>query len=273
MSRILGTVVGLLCLLTMVAWGCSGSSDEPSADRSAAAQPAAAVALPAGAASLEVSSPVFSEIRPRKRIPYENTCYGVNGSPPLNWSGVPDSAKSLALIAEDIDHQAGPWALWVLYNVPPTVAELAEGVSTSTEVLPDGTTQGTNDERRLGYTGPCPPPVVKAYAAYENAGVPTPPHSYVFTVYALDSVLDLSPAATKAELVSAMEGHILAQEGGGRQVHSGCRAEGLRSRELGGRRGQALWKLHRPPCRGTRAGSPRSSTPGSGCEWRRASRA
>ena len=200
--------IGLpILLVALLAWGCSSSGDESAAD-----QPAAALVQPGAVTALEVSSPVFSEIRPRKRIPHESTCYGVNASPPLEWSGVPEGAESLALIAEDIDHQAGPWALWVMYNTPPTVTELPVGISTSTDVLPDGTTQGNNDERRLGYTGPCPPPVVKAYAAYiYAASAPTPPHQYVFTVYALNTTLDLSPAATKAELVIAMEGHILAQ--------------------------------------------------------------
>jgi Raf kinase inhibitor-like YbhB/YbcL family protein len=58
-------------------------------------------------------------------------------------------------------------------------------------------TEGINDFKRTGYGGPCPPP--------------GSPHRYFFKLYALDAKLDLSPKATKKEVVKAMEGHILAQ--------------------------------------------------------------
>jgi hypothetical protein len=92
--RVLVSLSGLL--LALVAWGCSSAGD---ADKPAAA------AVPVAAASLEVSSPVFSNTRPRKRIPKESTCYGVNSSPPLDWSEVPVGAKSLALIVEEPDER------------------------------------------------------------------------------------------------------------------------------------------------------------------------
>ena len=91
------TVIGVCSLLlAIVAWGCSSSDD------SETNQPAA---QPDAVSSLEVSSPVFTEIRPRKRIPKESTCYGVNSSPPLDWSEVPVGAKSLALIVEEPDER------------------------------------------------------------------------------------------------------------------------------------------------------------------------
>jgi len=204
--------VGLTVLLVaLLAWGCSSSDDGSSADQPAAAQPAAAAVLPADAASLEVSSPVFSEIRPRKRIPHENTCYGANVSPPLQWSGVPEGAGSLALIMEDLDDQEDRGVHWVLYNIPPDVTELPEGISTSTEVLPDGMTQGTNDSMSLGYSGPCPTVVVMQYSEHFSKNTLAGPHTYAFTVYALDAMLELGPAATRAELMGAMQGHVLAK--------------------------------------------------------------
>ena len=65
------------------------------------------------------------------------------------------------------------------------------------ETLGDGTRQGRNDFRRVGYGGPCPPP--------------GKPHRYFFKVYALDAKLDLKPGETKEELERAMKGHLLEQ--------------------------------------------------------------
>ena len=207
--------VASVLLWVSVAWGCSGSGDESTPDQPAAAQPAA---TQVATSDLQVSSPNFTEVRPRKRIPEKNTCYGENWSPPLSWTGAPEGTQSLALIAEDLDHDTGIWVHWVLYNIPADVAELQEGIPTSTLVLPDGTTQGTNDNKATGYNGPCPPTEVKSYAAYLSgadrkggAMAPKLARRYVFTLYALDRVLDLGPAATKTELLSAIEGHVLAK--------------------------------------------------------------
>ena len=149
--RALLNTVGIFLLMALAAWGCSGSGDETASD-----QPAAAQLIPAS--DLKISSPNFTDIRPRTRIPAKHTCYGEDISPPLNWSGVPEGAKSLALIAENPDDASQIFAHWVLYNIPAEVTELAEGVPTTTEMLPDGSVQGINDFKRSGYGGPCPPP-------------------------------------------------------------------------------------------------------------------
>jgi Raf kinase inhibitor-like YbhB/YbcL family protein len=73
---------------------------------------------------------------------------------------------------------------------------IAEGRAKD-ETLGDGTRQGRNDFRRIGYGGPCPPPGES--------------HRYFFKVYALDAKLDLKPGATKEELERAMKRHALAQ--------------------------------------------------------------
>jgi hypothetical protein len=85
---------------------------------------------------------------------------------------------------------------WVLYGIAPDVTGLDAGIA-KTETLPGGIKQGMNDFRRVGYGGPCPP--------RGN------PHRYFFKLYALDSVLDLLPGATKESLEQAMRGHILAE--------------------------------------------------------------
>ncbi|HEX7025897.1 MAG TPA: YbhB/YbcL family Raf kinase inhibitor-like protein [Gammaproteobacteria bacterium] len=91
-------------------------------------------------------------------IPVRYTCQGDNISPPLSWSDTPEGTRSLALIVEDPDapDPAAPertWVHWVLYNIPPTVTELPEGVMK----LPEGTLEGINDWEQEGYGGPCPP--------------------------------------------------------------------------------------------------------------------
>ena len=195
--RTIAALCGLL--LGIVIWGCSGSDN--GGRQAAAEQPSAS--------SFQITSPNFTETRPRVRIPPRNTCYGDNLSPPLEWSGAPDGTNSFALIAEDIDHATGIWVHWVLFNIPGDVTELSEGIPTSTPELPDGTTQGTNDDKQPGYFGACPPRRVIPYSSVPVQGEPA--HRYYFRLYALDSEVGLEPGSTKAELVSAMEGHILAQ--------------------------------------------------------------
>lgn len=207
LRRLVSIVVASL-LVALLALACSSSDD---GEQSAAAQaPAAAQVL---ATDFQVSSPSFSEIRPRVRIPHKNTCYGENVSPPLIWSGAPQGTMSLALIGEDIDDESGSWVHWVLYNIPPGATELVEGIPTSTSVLPDDTKQGLNDYKGIGYRGPCPLQISINYYDEFGGKVKTSKgaHSYVFRLYALNATVDLAPGATMAELLSAMEGHILAQ--------------------------------------------------------------
>jgi len=144
--------------------------------------------------NIQITSSVFAEGQP---IPAKHTCDGKDVSPPLQWTNVPPTAKSLALICDDPDAPVGTWVHWVLYNLPPTTAGLSEGVPKSPE-LPNGAKQGMTDFRQIGYGGPCPPP--------------GKPHRYFFKLYALDAPLDSALRdATKKELLKAMEGHVLAE--------------------------------------------------------------
>jgi Raf kinase inhibitor-like YbhB/YbcL family protein len=132
-------------------------------------------------------------------IPSLYTCEGRDVSPPLSWSGVPDGAKSLALIVDDPDapDPKAPkmtYVHWVLYNIPPTTRELPEAVVARD--LPPGTGEGRNDWKRTGYGGPCPP---------------IGRHRYFHKLYALDRVLPDLGTPTKAELEAAMRGHVLEQ--------------------------------------------------------------
>lgn len=144
--------------------------------------------------TLAISSSAFP---PGGEIPRVYTCDGRDISPPLAWTGVPAGTKSLVLIVDDPDapDPRAPrmtWVHWVLYNLPPDTAGLAEGIA----ALPPGTREGTNDWKRTGYGGPCPP---------------VGRHRYFHRVYALDTVLPDLGAPTRAGLERAMEGHVLAQ--------------------------------------------------------------
>ncbi len=145
-----------------------------------------------GQKTMKLVSSAFSE---GGMIPSQYTCDGKDISPPLSWSEVPEGTKSFALICDDPDAPMGTWVHWVIYNIPDTTRQLPEAVPT-TERLQDGSFQGKNDFKRFGYGGPCPP-----------GGT----HRYFFKLYALDTMLDLKPGATKAQLLEAMKGHILAE--------------------------------------------------------------
>lgn len=142
--------------------------------------------------SIKLTSSAFKE---GENIPAQYTCDGKNISPPLQWSNIPDSTKSMALIAEDPDAPGGTWIHWVLYDIPQNVTQLPEHTETGNK-LKDGAINGTNSFRNLGYGGPCPP-----------SGT----HHYFFYIYALDTVLNLKPGATKPQLMKAMKGHIIAE--------------------------------------------------------------
>lgn len=143
-----------------------------------------------------ITSPAFEADGP---IPARHTCDDADVSPALEWSGVPDGTESLMLIVDDPDapDPAAPkmtWVHWVLYNLPPTSTGLAEGVASAD--LPAGTLEGTNDWKRTGYGGPCPP---------------IGRHRYFFKLYALDTVLGTLGDTTKDDVTAAADGHVLAR--------------------------------------------------------------
>lgn len=139
---------------------------------------------------------ISSAFKEGETIPQQYTCAGRDVSPPLHWSVPPAGTRSYVIIADDPDAPAGTWVHWVIYNVPLDLRGVSEGVPTDEQVL-DGALQGMNDFKRVGYGGPCPPPGM--------------PHRYLFKLYALDKVIDLKPRATKAQVLDACKGHILAE--------------------------------------------------------------
>jgi Raf kinase inhibitor-like YbhB/YbcL family protein len=132
-------------------------------------------------------------------IPTAYTADGRNVSPPLQWSDAPESAKSFAIIMNDPDAPTvQPFIHWVIFNIPASVKNLPEGIPNQGQPnQPAGAVQGNNSFGRMGYGGPAPPP--------------GPSHHYHFTIYALDSTLNLAPGCSADDLRNNMQGHILAQ--------------------------------------------------------------
>jgi len=139
-----------------------------------------------------LQSPAFQE---GGRIPTEYTSDGTDISPPLSWSGSPEGAKTFALIVDDPDAPSGAFTHWVIFNIPGTARQLRENLP-GLETLPDGSVQGTNDFGKIGYGGPSPP-----------SGST---HKYRFRIYAVDTQLKLPAGSSKQELLSAIDGHVLA---------------------------------------------------------------
>lgn len=133
-------------------------------------------------------------------IPRQYTEDGEDVSPPLTWSGLPEGTKELALIVDDPDApRAEPWVHWVLYKVPGDVGTLTEDLPRDPSLnLPPGAMQGKNSWGADGYRGPAPP---------RGHGT----HHYHFHLYALDAPLAAPQGVDKAELLRAMQGHILAE--------------------------------------------------------------
>ena len=138
------------------------------------------------------------------QIPAKHAQPGHDASPPLSWSGAPETTVSFVLIVHDLDAAIGngmdDTLHWLLWNIPGGARALPEQVPEGA-TLPDGA-------RQISATGP----------NYRGPAAPAsgPPHHYVFELYALDTMLDVpavgaSPAQSRAAVVAAMAGHVRAK--------------------------------------------------------------
>ena len=169
----------LVLLVGVGAVACSGNGDENEA--------------PPVEVEMELTSAAFQD---RGTMPSRHTCDGQDISPTLSWSGVPAGTQSFAVILDDPDVPAGAFTHWVIFNIPADMLELEEAIPDSPQ-LANGAQQGENGFGSVGYRGPCPPSGAS--------------HHYHFTIYALDITLELTASVTKAQLLNAMQGHVLAQ--------------------------------------------------------------
>ena len=121
-------------------------------------------------------------------------------NPALSWTQVPMGTQSFVLLLHDPEPVLNKGSKmdithWLVWNIPGTSTGLPEGVAAGD--LPDGTKQLSL--RSSGYMGPGAPP--------------GPYHHYTFELYALDTKLDITPAAapadTRVAVVNAMDGHVL----------------------------------------------------------------
>lgn|SRR3990167_971536 len=126
-------------------------------------------------------------------LPVLYTCDGKDISPQLEWINVPANTKTFALIFSDIDPPDGTFYHWVVFNIPVSTTSFDQGI----EKLPSGSVAGINDFKNLKYNGPCPP---KGSA-----------HTYVFTLYALDTKLTLKEGANAKSVLDAIQNHMLGQ--------------------------------------------------------------
>ena len=144
--------------------------------------------------TFSLSSPSFEH---EHEIPERFTCEGADVSPALSWSGLPPGTRSLALIVDDPDapDPAAPrrtWVHWVVHDIPASATELPENAGA--RGLPSGARVGKNDWSKARYGGPCPP---------------IGRHRYFFKLFALDRELGDLGQPTRAELETAMRGHVL----------------------------------------------------------------
>lgn len=145
--------------------------------------------------SLSIASSAFTDGAP---MPARYTGDGDDVSPPLNWNGAPTGTRAFALILDDPDapDPAKPkrtWVHWVVSNIPAETTSLPEAASGKR--MPSGAVEGKNDSNEVGYSGPYPP---------------IGRHRYIFRLFALDSLVRVPQGYTKAELLKAIEGHVLA---------------------------------------------------------------
>jgi Raf kinase inhibitor-like YbhB/YbcL family protein len=143
---------------------------------------------------MKITSPAFEE---SAGIPTIYTCEGQDISPELNWTDVPEKAKSLALIVDDPDAPSPDapkmvWIHWVLFNIPPDTKGLKEAIRDNE--LPKDTKIGINSWQKQSYGGPCPP---------------IGRHRYYHKLFALDTTLEDLDNLTADELLAVMKDHII----------------------------------------------------------------
>jgi Raf kinase inhibitor-like YbhB/YbcL family protein len=156
-----------------------------------------------GAPAMRLTTPAFAD---GSVIPDKYTTPGGSTSPELEWSNTPPGTQSFVLLFHDPDVALQKTTLdvthWIAWNIPGTATKLDEGIKEG-EKLPDGMIQGKNTRGTHAYMGP-------------GAPATGPEHHYTFELFALDTKLDLGPDASRADVMKAMEGHIL-----GKAVYEG----------------------------------------------------
>jgi Raf kinase inhibitor-like YbhB/YbcL family protein len=145
------------------------------------------------AESLTVTSPVFGvDVRLPKiyRLPPIYTCHGARLSPPLQWSGaITPAPKSYAIVVDDSLAPVSPYVYWIVFDLSPNTVAIGQSL------LPTGARQAENSAGQANYDPPCP------HGKW---------HEYRFTVYALNSRIDLPNGVGLRQAWSAIASHVIA---------------------------------------------------------------
>jgi Raf kinase inhibitor-like YbhB/YbcL family protein len=163
-------------------------------------------------------------------IPEKHAQMGRDVSPPLSWSGAPDSVVSYVLLMHDVDAPSGDGfgtALhWLVWGIPGTMMSLPEGmpqgptipVAAPVQVAggPAGAVPAGGRGGGGGRGGPAPMRQLSVSGPYYRgpaAPASGPPHHYVFELYALDTNINVnagiaSTAVTRDAVWDAMKTHI-----------------------------------------------------------------
>lgn len=126
-------------------------------------------AFTVSSATLKPGRPV-----PLQQVYDRNDCGGANQSPAVAWHGAPAGTRSFAVTLFDPDAPGAGWWHWAVASIPPNVDHLPANASARGTLAKLGAIEARNDFGDTGYSGPCPPP--------------GPPHHYVLTVYALNTM-------------------------------------------------------------------------------------
>ena len=140
---------------------------------------------------IKVTSPSFND---GNWIPKKHSARGEDISPCLRLEGIVNTAQSIAITLDDVSHPFFPnYNHWVIWNLPVQ------------QYIPEAIPRGKVIEELGGAIQG------RAYGKNRYKG-PKPPlktiHTYVFTIYILDSKIDLSPNSKKKDLIEKMDGHI-----------------------------------------------------------------
>ncbi len=160
---------------------------------SVAAQPQA---TPPPPSKFQLKSSAYTE---GSMIPTQYSCADPSAaSPELSWSNAPAAAVSFAVVMHDTDAAPMKGTMdvthWIFWGIPATSTSVPAGVKPDS--MPGGIEQGKNIRGVNGYQPPCPPPGAT-------------PHHYIFEIYALDTKLDLPAGSARADLLKAMDGHVI----------------------------------------------------------------
>ena len=134
---------------------------------------------------MKIISPAFKD---GDQMPKQYTCDGIDVNPPLEFMNVPVQTLSLFLVVLDSTAKPEGFAHWIIWNIDPSTKKLNEGM------ILNGAVCGLNDFKKTEWSGPC---------LSENK------HKYIFSLFALDSMLDIPTDTTIFKIRQIIKDHII----------------------------------------------------------------